>query len=402
MNAPFRLGRMALAACLTLSAGGLRAETFVLESGGRIEGEIVNPKQSPRENYVIKTASGGQVTLLRSQVKEIIRQTDAEAEYEKVRRQFADTVAGQFAAAEWCRDHGLTRLRDKHLERVIELDPSHKEAHRLLHHVKDQQGRWKDQKGFWEDQGYVFYQGDWMTPQEVEIKERSRKTELAAKEWRRKLKLWRGWLNTDRSEEAWANINQIDDPYAIPALTECLTKETTVSFRKRYIEALARIGIGAAWQVLCEFSLRDDNEEVRLTCLDYLDDRPSPAVVNFYIKCLKDKENQIVNRAADGLLRMRDRRAVGPLIEALITTLKRVVQPAQGGNMNAAFGGAIPGGFGFGAPQAKIVTEFYKNQNVLDALVQLTGGVNFGYEVDAWKSWRASQKKAQSLSARRD
>jgi hypothetical protein len=34
------------------------------------------------------------------------------------------------------------------------------------------------------------------------------------------------------------------------------------------------------------------------------------------------------------------------------------------------------GGFNFGTPQAKIVTEFYKNSNVLDALVRLTGGTH--------------------------
>ena len=116
------------------------------------------------------------------------------------------------------------------------------------------------------------YKGDWMTPQEMELKERARKTELSVKDWKHKLKLWRGWLNTDRSAEAVANINQINDPYAVAALAEYLAKETTEAIRKRYIEALARIGTPQAGQVLVEFSLNDNNEEVRLTCLDYLDD----------------------------------------------------------------------------------------------------------------------------------
>ncbi|HUY88039.1 MAG TPA: HEAT repeat domain-containing protein [Pirellulales bacterium] len=395
MSASLRRWRLALAFCLTFAAGDLRAETFLLASGGRIEGEIVNPEQSPRENYVIKTDSGGRITLARAQVKEVIRQTDAEAEFEKVRPQFADSPDGQFALAEWCREHGLERLRNKHLKRVLELDPSHKEAHRLLHHFQG-----KSQKKFWEDQGYVLYQGDWMSPQEVELKERARQAELAAKEWRRQLKVWRGWLNSDRSQEAIANINQIDDPYAVPALTDALTKETAVPLRNRYIEALARIGSAPAWQVLCQFSLRDDNEDVRQTCLDFLDDNPLPAAVNFYIKHLKDPENRVVLRAADGLLRMKDRRAIGPLIDALVTSHKRVISPAQAGGMSATFG---LGGYSFGTPKAQVVTEYYKNENVLNALVQLTGGVNFGYEVDGWKTWRASQKKkTQSLNARRD
>jgi hypothetical protein len=393
------------------SAGGLfaraaRAETFILESGGRVEGEIVNPKQSPRQSYVIKTASGGQVTLARGQIKEILRQTEAEAEYDKVRPRYADTVEGQWDLAVWCRDHGLERLRDKHLERVIELDPGHKEAHRLLHHRMDEDGRWKSTKELWESQGYVYYHGDWMTPQEVEIKEHARTTELAVKEWKHRLKRWRDWLGTDRAPEALANINQINDPYAVAAVTEYLAKESDQSVRKRYIEALARIGTGAAWQVLCEVSLRDENEEVRLTCLDYLDDKPSAPVVSYYIKHLKDKQNPVVNRAALGLLRMNDRRAIAPLIDALVTSHKRIIPPSQLGGTSGTFGGMVGGGGGggmtYGTPKATIVIEHFKNEDVLEALVRLTGGVNFNYEVPTWKSWLASQKKSQSLNARRD
>ena len=394
MTAFYRVWGLAFVLLLAAAAGELRAETFLLASGGRIEGEIANPDESPRVNYVIKTESGGQVTLARAQVKEILRQTDAEAEYEKVRPQFADTAEGQFALAEWCREHGLERLRNKHLKRVIELDPGHKEAHRLLHHFQG-----KSQREFWEKQGYVLYQGDWMSPQEVELKERSRNAELAAKAWRRQLKIWRGWLNSDRSREAIAQINQINDPYAVPALTDALAKETAIPIRKRYIEALARIASAPAWQVLCQFSLSDDNEEVRQTCLDYLGNNPSPAAVSFYIKHLKDPENKIVNRAANGLLRMKDRRAIGPLIEALVTSHKRVIQPAQAGGMSATFG---LGGYSFGTPKAQVVTESFKNESVLEALVQLTN-MNFQYEVGEWKTWRATQKKkTQNLNARRD
>jgi hypothetical protein len=339
-------------------------------------------------------------------VKEVIRQTPDEAEYEKVRPQYADTVEGQWGLVEWCRDHGLERLRDKHLERILELDPEHKEAHRLLRHKKDEQGRWRTTKGFWEDQGYVYYDGSWMTSQEVELKERSRTTELAVKLWKRNLKLWNGWLGTDRAQEALANINQINDPYAVVALTECLAKESAESIRKRYIEALARIGTDAAWRVLCEFSLRDENEEVRLTCLDYLDDKPSAIVVSYYIKHLQDQKNPVVNRAAMGLLRMNDRRAIPPLIDALITHHKRVIPPSQLGGTSASFGGvgggAGGGGMSYGTPKATVVVEHFKNEDVLEALVRLTGGVNYNYEVPAWKSWLASQKKSQSLNARRD
>ena len=47
----------ALAAVLVESAPG---EVFILKGGGRVEGELLNPDQSPRASYVVKTASGAE------------------------------------------------------------------------------------------------------------------------------------------------------------------------------------------------------------------------------------------------------------------------------------------------------------------------------------------------------
>lgn len=393
---------LASAAGVGFAPGRAAGDTVVLETGGRVEGEIVNDKDSQRQSYVIQTASGVRVTLARSQVKEVIRPTEAELEYEKIRPQYPDTIDGQWELAVWCRDHNLGRLREKHLERIIELDPMHKEAHRLMEHVWDaQQGRWKTKKEFWEDQGYVFYQGDWMTPQEVELKERARKNELAVKEWKRRLKLWRGWLRTDRRAEALGNLAEIDDPYAVAALAEYLAKETDESLRIRYIEALARVGTPAASRVLAEFSLHDNSEEVRLTSLDYLDDNPPPEAVDFFIKRLKNSNNKVVNRAALGLMRMGSRRAIGPLIDSLITRHKHVIPPSSMGNASAGFGTG-GGGFSYGNAPAKVLNVPYKNQDVLQALVHLGGGPNYGFDVESWKAWHATQRRAQSLNARRD
>jgi hypothetical protein len=94
------------------------------------------------------------------------------------------------------------------------------------------------------------------------------------------------------------------------------------------------------------------------------------------------------------------------LIDALITHHKRVIPPSQLGGTSASFGGvgggAGGGGMSYGTPKATVVIEHFKNEDVLEALVRLTGGVNYNYEVPAWKSWLASQKKSQSLNARRD
>ncbi len=47
-------------------------EVFVLRSGGRVVGELLNPDEIPRKKFIVKTAAGAQVTLDRSQVKQVL------------------------------------------------------------------------------------------------------------------------------------------------------------------------------------------------------------------------------------------------------------------------------------------------------------------------------------------
>ena len=70
--------------------------------------------------------------------------------------------------------------------------------------------------------------------------------------------------------------------------------------------------------------------------------------------------------------------------------------------MSASFGSGAPGGFSFGGGGTEIVNRPHANKNVLDALILITGGVNFDFDVEAWKHWFARQKRPESLDARRD
>lgn len=379
----------------------LAAEVFVLDTGGRLEGRLANPDESPREKYIIETSTGGRLTLDRAQVKEVIRPRPEEIEYEKVRHKHPDTVEGHWALAEWCREHRLPRMRRQHLERIIELAPDHARARAALGYSRVQ-GKWKTRRQVMTERGYVEYKGRWVLPQEVELLERKRQDELAEAQWRKKLKRWDGWLDTEKAEEALRHIARIDDPYAVPALADSLAKEPLETRRKLYIEALARVAAPQAWEVLAARSLEDPNEEVRLTCLDYLDDEPRPAVVEYYIEKLRSKDNAIVNRAAVGLERMNDPAAIGPLVEALVTTHKFKIDMGQPG-IGASFdqSGRL-GSFGFGGGGTKLVSRKFQNAEVLDALVTLTEGINFDYDIRAWQNWLATQKRPEGLNARRD
>ncbi|MGD0896308.1 MAG: HEAT repeat domain-containing protein [Thermoguttaceae bacterium] len=389
------------------------AEVFMLSHGGRIEGELVNPDEKPRQTYVIKPTAGGQVTLSADQVKEVLSVRPDVAEYEKVRPDYPDTAEGQWDLAQWCRDHKLPAQRKIHLQRVIELDPEHVEARRLLGYNKIE-GHWITQDEWMTKQGYVKYKNQWKLPQEVELLVDKRKQELAENEWFQKIKRWRGWLGTERDKQARQNFAAIADPSAVKALTDKLGLSKTdkrgldpsQEARLIYIEALGRIHTPEAGSVLAVVSIEDEEREVRLSAVEQLDSLKSPGIIQYYIgkHGLRNENNVIVKRAAIALGRLKDPSSIGPLIDALITQHKQQVGSGNPGQMSMAFptGGTKGGiGMGMGGNGPKIILLHVQNQSVLDALVAITGQ-NFGFDQRAWKTWYAAQNKAPPVDARRN
>jgi hypothetical protein len=378
------------------------AEVFMLKNGGRVEGELLNPKQAPRTTFVVRTTSGAEVTLDAAEVERKLHQTDTETEYEKVRPGFPDTVDGQWALAEWCLARNLATQRKAHLERILELDPKHVDAHRALNH-RQVSGQWVSRDEEMTKLGYRRYRGRWRSAQEIELMERKAKDETNVREWYGKVKMWRGWLGTNRDGQAHKNLMAIDDPYAVEALAAGMKQEPVQAVRAMYIEILAKIGSPDAIQALAERSMEDPVLEVRLTCLDFLKKEKRPGVVSYYVGKLRSKDNLMVRRAAVGLSHMNDPSAVEPLINALVTT-HTFKNTAPQGQMSQSFGtgpggSGGPGGFSFGGGP-KTIKKDIANPEVLDALVSITGQ-NYQFNVAAWKSWYAQQKKQMAIDARR-
>jgi HEAT repeat protein len=255
------------------------------------------------------------------------------------------------------------------------------------------------------ERGYVRYRGRWRLPQEVKQLEAKRKQTAAENQWQANLKRWRAWLNDERAAEATARIRAINDPTAIKALTTQLPDEPSQNVRLLYVDALARIGTPEAVMALVDVSLLDPLEEVRLTAIDHLAEKKLPEVVAMYIKALRSKDNNVVNRAAVGLAHMENVAAIPPLIDALITTHEyAIVQGSPGistsfGSVSGPGGTAPVSGLSVGQ-STTYVAEQVRNAAVRDALIKLTG-MNYDFDVATWKAWLASRRKAQSLDARR-
>jgi hypothetical protein len=338
-----------------------------------------------------------------SQVKQVVHARPDELEYEKLRPTYADTADGQWELAQWCADHGLTAQRETHLRRVIELDPDHAEARRILGYHQEN-GQWVTKSDVMAQRGYKRYKGEWKTQQEIDLLEKKHKQDVGQQEWFKKLRLWRGWLGTDRSAQARENIIAITDAAAIKALENGL-RDSSTQVRLLYIEALAKIDTLEAAKILANVSINDEDEEVRHACLDALQAKPRPEIVTFYVGKLGEKKNyQIIDLAAVALGRLKDPAAIGPLIHALVTT-HRVKIPKPGGDnaMNNTFSkGPGGGGMNFGVGGGpKFEERHVQHKDVLDALIAMTGK-DFGFDVGAWNDWYASQKKVETLDPRRN
>ncbi len=394
---------------LVAIAAAAEADVFQLVNGGRIEGRWLNSDDAHPQQYRIELPAGGTVTLEAAQVKEVVSVSPDQAEYERIRPQYPDTAEDQWNLAEWCREHRLDAQRKVHLERVIALDPDHVEARHALHFSRVD-GKWQTREEHMAQEGERLYKGKYRTRQEIQLMESKRKTELAEKEWFRKIKLWRNWLGGKHDQEARNNFANISDSAAISALQKDLKNENDGNVRLLYVEVLSKIEAPAAARVLAITSMEDASDEVRLSCLEILAKMKHDDLVPGYISRLRDKNNVMVNRAAVALSYMKDPTSIRPLIDALVTTHEFIVTTGNPGSTSTTFGtgpgGRIgPGMSGSGMSaggSTKRIKQAIQNQAVLDALVGLTKQ-NFGFDVGAWHGWLNAQRRSDGMpGTRRD
>ncbi len=378
--------------------GAARADVFVLNQGGRIEGVWLNPDESPRISYQVQTGFGGRLTLQSEQVERVMVKSEAERKYEAFLPKVPDTAEGHWDAAQRCIKAGLDAQRDFHLEQVLRLDPNHAEARKLLgYHQSD--GHWVRQQDVMTQRGYIRQGGNWKLPQEIELEKFAGGHEQATGEYRKKLKLWAEWITKARGKQAEgeAAIRGIKDPEASEALLEMLLDQKQPRpLRLLYLEVLSQMPNNASQVACSRIAIEDPDATLRDHCLDYLSERHSQYALKYFIQMLKNEQNATVHRAAFALAKLKDPAATMPLIDALITEHKEVV---GGGGINPSFsnqGGGLSMG---GSP--KVVKRKIQNDPVLGALTVLYPGVNFQFDQQAWRRWYSEQFTPKQVNLRR-
>jgi len=391
-----------------LLAPAARGAVFVLATGGQIEGQLLNPDEQPRQSYVVRTETGGTVTLTSAQVDRVLTVSDDLAWYRQTLPTVPPSVDGHTAMAEECRRRNLNQQREFHLQEILKLDPEHAEARYGLGYSKVD-GNWVRTDQWMLGRGYIRYRGAWRIAQDVALEQAAEKHDKQVKDWRQKVKTWRTAIAKQRGkeQEAIEALRAIRDPAAAPALAEIVddTRESR-ELRLVCIEVLGKLRSAAGLAAFVKRAVEDPDPHIREACLDQLARFGTPQAVRACEKMLASKDNKRINRAALCLGALRDPSATVSLINALVTEHKFVLQSAGGspGQMNLGFGGGAGGGgnsFSAGG-RPQVIEKKLQNEGVLSALVTLHPGVNFGYDVEAWKRWHASKDRPNILDLRRD
>ena len=429
-----------LLAMLSLAPnGGLVADVVVLRDGGELRGEFLDNQFAHKTaDLKMRTVTGAIVTVPRSEIASLTRRRLVYEQYEVRRRNAADTFEGQWELAEWCRANDLRDRRQTHLRRILDFQPDHVEARRVLGY-KLVEGRWLTQDEIMTARGYVKYKGRYMLPQELELLVQEQKETEAEKGWYRKVRLWYGWVNDARPErqnEGLSNLRAIRDPNAVPALYRTLAGDKNENARLLYVAVLTNINDDRVLGPLVTQSLQDESTDVRHAAVQGVAKVGSEKALPVYVQALRNDANVIVNRAGYALgevTRKQDWPNVLPqLMGALVTTHRykvRVMDRNQGISMRTD-GALIPNGLlpippdiavmlatgqlpdgiqiqevqppGI-VPATKLVTVHKEHQNagVLAALTKLTGE-DFGHNVVNWRAWWSTdaQQRAPQAAAR--
>jgi hypothetical protein len=269
--------------------------------------------------------------------------------------------------------------------------------------------RWVKHDEVMTGQGYVRHRGGWRIPQEVALAKAADAVDRQQKDWMRKVKGWRAAVEKGRGKEGDAidAIRSLVDPNAAPALADIVSDSgAPYDLRRLCIEVLAKMKSPVSVQCFIRCALEEQDHNIRDVCLDQLTRFGTAGAARAFERALRSSDNKTINRAGYCLGVLKQRESTLPLINALVTEHKFIVQSEAGGpgQMNLGFGSGAGGGgnsFGVGG-RPKVIKQAFQNESVLAALVAIHPGTNFRFDVAAWKDWYSRREVPAVVNLRRD
>lgn len=392
-----------------------------LKSGGELRGKVISDSQRASRELTVRTVTGALVTVDRDQVDFIARRSLPSEEYELRARLAADTAESQWELAEWCVSQRLIPQRERHLQRIIELDPDNEPARKALGYQR-RGDQWSTHEEHMLSMGYVRYKGRYITPEEKQLLENSQGEREQQLAWYGKVRLWSNWLggrNDSNRQQAVEQFKGLNDPNAIPALKNFLAEDPSRDVRIVYINTLRQMQHPDATTELVRLAVLDGDQGIRQRAIETIPTPHTGLATGELVQYLKHGDNPVVRRAGSAIKQLGSQQAVPHLIEALVTNHKykvaverpRVgVSLGPGGAVGPAAGGPIlppdlhaaimagiippesivPPRTPAASIQWVTVRVDQQNPEVLEALREITQ-VNFGYDKRTWRLWLMSQ-----------
>ena len=169
-----------VAISLLLLAGNASADILYLDTGGRIEGRIV---ERTSDTVTIELGAGT-MSLDLSTIVKIEEGRSLLDDYDERAAALADDdIDGWLALGDWAAARGLGSRSRSAFERVLALDPENAAANEALGRV-EVDGRWLSREDAYLARGYIRFEGKWMLPEQQAAIENQRLEDAVAAEAR--------------------------------------------------------------------------------------------------------------------------------------------------------------------------------------------------------------------------
>ncbi len=373
-----------------------------LKDGGVISGRIVGSKDAPVLQII--TDDGIELSVDRTLLKDIHKLPaigERELEYAKSVASRPDTAEENMTIAKECYEKQMLSLEFAHLERVVELDPDNTKAWNALKFVQFG-NKWMRKDASMQKRGKIKgEQGGWYTWQENAILITEAKKEAKKLDLEKKIDRYLNNFNADNRKfaEAKAFFDTFNDPLGIDRLMKHYKDGANKVF---ILKLLKQIPQQATVGTFVSIAMDEPVVNIAIVndCIEFLlsgDEYIREAALAGFARHLKDTNTR--DRAAYCMTNFADKRFIGALINSLVSSAM-VTAPTNPGAVNAGF--TSNGGTSFGSGSAPPVERQVTHKEVLQALIQASGGQNFGFDQAKWRYWFAENFAKSNLDLRRD
>ncbi|MEM7263096.1 MAG: hypothetical protein AAF488_13990 [Planctomycetota bacterium] len=393
------LHRSLLASALAFGATApVLADEIHLTNGKSLTGKVTEEDG----RYVITLGSGTVVRLDKNQVHSIVSAPlPAERLAQREAALSKGDAAGLYALAKWCKAVDLDRDAERLVWRTIEVDPNHAAARKELgfHRVG---AVWLTEEDYQRSLGRLFFDGEWLTPQEHAIAVKKARSAEAVARAKTVFRMASGKRPEAQRQSALAEFRAL--PTSLRAWTLLDQLESFKSRDRQFaVRELGALADRRYSRHLAHLAVTDTKQSVRDEAIQVLKQWEEPDTVLSFLPYLSSGNDRYRVTAARAVNHFPDRRAAGELIRTAhfvwagfgrshiaVVTQRSFVKDYE----------LVSGGTGLVVQEvADPVVDTFQEGVVLDVAIRKAEafaraaslrritGQNFGTDFEQWASW---------------